>query len=95
MGFNRYDRPGPVPLGLTETLAAGLYARYGHFQDGYVEWAKRFGNGVPRRVLELAERLREEKPWELAVDPEDDHPGMTRIHVGSHSFLVPTKELLP
>lgn len=90
---NNWNRPGPVPLGLVETVAAGIYARYGHFPDGYVEWAKRYGNGVvPRRVYELAELMRHEKKWELPPDP---NPGMTRIHFGPHVFLVPTKELLP
>ncbi len=88
-----WNRPGPVPLGLVETVAAGTYARYGHFPAGYVEWAKRYSpNGIPRRVYELAEVLRHQRAWEV---PEDRNPGMTRIHFGPHVFLVPTTEILP
>lgn len=87
-----WDRPGPVPLGLVETTAAGIYARYGHFPEGYVEWTKRYTGGVPRRVFELAELLRHQAGW---VVPENPHPGKTRIHYGPHSFLVDTEELLP
>jgi len=91
MSWNRSGRTGPVPLGLVETTAAGIYALYGHFPEGYTEWAKRYGGGIPRRVFELAERLRAERPWEIVANP---HPGMTRIHCGPHSFLVPTAEIL-
>lgn len=88
--MSRWGDRTPVPLGLVETTAAGILARYGHFPEGYVEWSKRYCNGVvPRRVYELAEVLRAERPWDVRPDP---HPGMTRVHIGPHTFLVPSNK---
>lgn len=85
--------PVPVPLGLVETQAAKHMARFNYYPADYMVMVKNYHGGiVPRRVYELAMRIREARPWEVPPEP---HPGMTEIHVGPHSFLVPTSEVLP
>lgn len=86
------DVPVPVRLGLVETQAATHMARFNYYPEAYMLMVKMYHGGiVPPRVHDLAMRIREIRPWEVAPHP---HPGMTRVHVGPHSFLVPTAELL-
>lgn len=86
------DVPVPVRLGLVETQAAKHYARFGYYPEAYMVMVRMYCGGiVPARVSDLAARIREARPWDVPPDP---HPGMTRVWLGPHSFLVPTKEIV-
>lgn len=88
-----YEVPVPVRLGLVETQAAKHMARCGYYPEAYMRMVKMYCNGiVPARVKDLADRIRAANPWAM---PENPHPGLVRIHVGPHSFLVPMSDVVP
>jgi len=85
--------PVPVRLGLVETQAAKHMARFGYYPEAYMVMVRMYCGGiVPPRVSDLANRIRAE--WRHVEIP-NPHPGMVRIHLGPHSFLVRTSEVLP
>lgn len=65
LGLMTYAIPVPVPLGVVERTAAGIKARFDEWPKGYIEFCiKHCGGGVPSRVTNLVEKLKEERPWE-------------------------------